>query len=117
MISLRSSTSPIQRHSIQPIILASCYIFDSYLTLNLSGTIIEAVSAAVPEPNMFALVSIGLLGFLGIRRTERRDEETNVASLDNTSLTSFGETEFDHSTYQVSRLERSITQRNDWDAQ
>lgn len=113
MISLRSSTSPIQRHSIQPIILASC----SYLTLNLSGTIIEAVSAAVPEPNMFALVSIGLLGFLGIRRTERRDEETNVASLDNTSLTSFGETELDHSTYQVSRLERSMTQRNDWDAQ
>ncbi|SDG83849.1 PEP-CTERM sorting domain-containing protein [Nitrosomonas sp. Nm132] len=97
---------------------ASRYLFDNYLTLNLSGTVIEAASAAaVPEPDMLALVGIGLLGFLGIRRTERKDEEANVASFDNTSLTPFGETEFERSTYQIDRRETSIAQRSDWDAQ
>jgi hypothetical protein len=97
---------------------ASRYLFDNYLTLNLSGTVIEAASAAaVPEPDMLALVGIGLLGFLGIRRTERKDEETNVASFDNTSLTPFGETEFERSAYQVDRRETSTAQRSDWDAQ
>ena len=50
----------------------SRYNFNDYLTLHVSGTVIEgsvlAAANAIPEPDMLALVAIGLLGFLGIRR-------------------------------------------------
>lgn len=53
---------------------SSRYIFDNYLTLNLSGTVIETIpAAAIPEPDMLALVGLGLLGFLGIKR--RKDDQ------------------------------------------
>lgn len=54
---------------------SSRYAFNDYLTLNLTGTVVEqpvlAAAVAIPEPGMLALISAGLFGLLGLSRSRR----------------------------------------------
>lgn len=55
---------------------SSRYAFNDYLTLNLTGNVIERSSIAqvndVPEPGLLALMSIGLFSLLGLARRKQQ---------------------------------------------